>query len=133
MTARSPSVEVVDTLIWQGLASVIIPGEPFSAMRNRQSEAAPLATAAVLAVSLAPQESMRVLGYLLRLCLIGMAINRIVWAASRLTAAGSRVPTVAGLACIPLIVHPIDHGVDWVLTSFLRPLYPHSRPDSAKR
>ena len=64
--------------------------------------------------------------------MIGMAINRIVWAASRLTAAGSRVPTVAGLACIPLIVHPIDQGVDWVLTSFLRPLYPDSRPDSAK-
>ena len=33
---RSPSVEVVDTLIWQGLASVIIPGEPCSAMRNRE-------------------------------------------------------------------------------------------------
>ena len=62
-----------------------------------------------------------------------MAINRVVWAASRLTAAGSRVPTIAGLACIPLIVRPIDLGVDWVLTTFLRPAYPHSRPDSAKR
>ena len=62
-----------------------------------------------------------------------MAINRVVWAASRLTAAGSRVPTVAGLACIPLIVRPIDLGVDWVLTTFLRPAYPDSRPDSAKR
>ena len=58
---RSPTVEVVDTLIWQGLASVIIPGEPFSARRNRESKAAPLATAAALAVSLAPQKSMRVL------------------------------------------------------------------------
>ena len=58
----SPLVEVVDTLIWQGLASVIIPGEPFSATRNRESKAAPVATAAALAVSLAPQESMRVLG-----------------------------------------------------------------------
>ena len=58
---RSPSVEVVDTLIWQGLASVIIPGEPCSAMRNREGKAAPLATAAALAVSLAPQKSMRVL------------------------------------------------------------------------
>ena len=38
---RSPSVEVVDTLIWQGLASVIIPGEPFSAMRNREQSRAP--------------------------------------------------------------------------------------------
>ena len=71
--------------------------------------------------------------YLLRLNLLGMAINRVVWAASRLTAAGSRVPTMAGLACIPLIVHPIDLGVDWVLTTFLRPSYPDSRPDSAKR
>ena len=37
---RSPSVEVVDTLIWQGLASVIIPGEPFSTMRNREQSRA---------------------------------------------------------------------------------------------
>ena len=64
---------------------------------------------------------------------LGLAINRVVWAASRLTAAGSRVPTMAGLACIPLIVHPIDLGVDWVLTTFLRPSYPDSRPDSARR
>lgn len=71
--------------------------------------------------------------YLLRLNLLGMAINRVVWAASRLTAAGSRVPTMAGLACIPLIVHPIDLGVDWVLTTFLRPSYPDSRPDSARQ
>ena len=76
--------------------------------------------------------------YLLRLpwhslYLLGLAINRVVWAASRLTAAGSRVPTMAGLACIPLIVHPIDLGVDWVLKSFLRPSYPDSRPDSARR
>ena len=36
----SPLVEVVDTLIWQGLASVIIPGEPFSALRNREQSRA---------------------------------------------------------------------------------------------
>ena len=123
---RSPSVEVVDTLIWQGLASVIIPGEPFSAMRNRQSEAAPLATAAVLAVSLAPQESMRVLGYLLRLCLIGMAINRIVWAVGRVSPASivKWSPTAAGLCCIPFIIKPIDHGVDLLMESVFRPFYP---------
>ena len=132
---RSPSVEVVDTLIWQGLASVIIPGEPFSTMRNREQSRARSHRGGFRCEFGATREHARAWAapYLLRLCLIGMAINRIVWAASRLTAAGSRVPTVAGLACIPLIVHPIDHGVDWVLTSFLRPLYPDSRPDSAKR
>ena len=86
-STRTPFLEVTDTLIWQGLASVIVPG---------------------------------------------FAINRVVWAASRLTAAGSRVPTAAGLACIPLIVHPIDQGVDWVLTTFLRPSYPDCRPDRLK-
>ena len=83
-TARTPLIEVTDTLVWQGLASVIIPG---------------------------------------------FAINRVVWAAARLTAAGSRVPTAAGLACIPLIVHPIDQGVGWVLDQALRPSYPDCRPD----
>ena len=81
---RTPLVEAVDTLLWQGLASVIIPG---------------------------------------------FTINRIVWAASRVTAAGSKVPTIAGLASIPLIVHPIDHGVDFLLDGSLRAVYPDCRPD----
>ena len=87
-SARSPLVEATDTLVWQMLASVLIPG---------------------------------------------FTINRVVWAASRLTAAGSRIPTLTGLACIPLIVHPIDTGVDWLLDATLRPLYPDSRPDWARK
>ena len=58
----------------------------------------------------------------------GFTINRVVWAASKVTVAGSRLPTLAGLGSIPFIVHPIDHGVDWLLDTFLRPLYPGSRP-----
>ena len=80
---RGPLAEATDTLVWQTLASVLIPG---------------------------------------------FTINRVVWAASKVTAAGSRLPTVAGLGSIPFIVHPIDHGVDWLLDTFLRPLYSDSRP-----
>ena len=58
----------------------------------------------------------------------GFTINRVVWAASRFTAAGSRIPTLTGLGCIPLIVKPIDMGVDWLLETCLRPLYPDRRP-----
>ena len=58
----------------------------------------------------------------------GFTINRVVWAASKVTVAGSRLPTLAVLGSIPFIVHPIDHGVDWLLDTFLRPLYPGSRP-----
>ena len=83
-SSRAPLVEAIDTLLWQTLASVAIPG---------------------------------------------LTINRVVWAAARLCPAGSRLPTVAGLACIPLIVRPIDEGVDWLLSASLRPSYPDSRPD----
>ena len=31
-------------------------------------------------------------------------------------------PTLAGLAVIPLIVHPIDHAVDWLMDQTYRPL-----------
>lgn len=35
-------------------------------------------------------------------------------------------PTVAGLACIPLIIHPIDAAVDYAMDSTLRP-FAHAR------
>ena len=40
---RSPMVEVVDTLIWQGLASIIVPGELIA--RDRKYSRAPRAAA----------------------------------------------------------------------------------------
>ena len=40
---RSPMVEVVDTLIWQGLASIIVPGELIA--RDRKDSRAPRAAA----------------------------------------------------------------------------------------
>lgn len=72
--------EAVDTLIWQGLASVAIPG---------------------------------------------YFINRVVWAAGRMSPPHLRatLPTALGLACIPLIVKPIDHGVDGFMNQCVRPLY----------
>ena len=39
-------------------------------------------------------------------------------------------PPLAGLATIPLIIHPIDQAVDFVLDNSLRTLY--TNPDAAK-
>ena len=70
--------EAADTLVWQTLASVAIPG---------------------------------------------FTINRIVWASQRITTPPSVwAPTVCGLAAIPLIVDPIDHGVDVFMERVYRPL-----------
>lgn len=33
-------------------------------------------------------------------------------------------PVFFGLALIPAVVHPIDHGVDYVMDQWIRPLYP---------
>ena len=78
---RSSSVEALDTLIWQGLASVAVPG---------------------------------------------FVINRIVYAAGRVSPAQAAMwlPTAAGLAAIPFIIKPIDHGVDVFLDRMIRPIYP---------
>ena len=77
-TSRSPVVEAADTLVWQGLASIAIPG---------------------------------------------FTINRIVWAAVRVAPPPSRIPTLAGLAAIPLIVKPIDFAVDKLLDQTVRKLW----------
>lgn len=36
------------------------------------------------------------------------------------------VPTDAGLGSIPLIIHPIDHSVDYLLNRLIRPLWKNS-------
>ena len=74
----SPAIEACDTLLWQGLASVAIPGA---------------------------------------------VVHQIVWAAGKAAPTGSRVPTLVGLASIPLIIKPIDHFVDYALDALVRPLY----------
>ena len=77
---RSALVEGADTLVWQGLASVAVPG---------------------------------------------FVINRIVWAAAQLSPPRFRsfAPTAAGLVAIPLIVRPIDQGVEKFMDAVLRPFY----------
>ena len=79
-SGRSSTLEAVDTLVWQGLASVAIPG---------------------------------------------FVINRVVWAAGRVSPASALVwaPTAAGLVSIPFIVTPIDQGVD-AFMDVLRGYYP---------
>ena len=77
---RSPLVEAADTFVWQGLASVAIPGA---------------------------------------------VINRIVWAVGHVSPAhiARWSPTAAGLASIPFIIKPIDHGVDLLMETVFRPFY----------
>lgn len=73
-----------DTLLWQMLASVIVPG---------------------------------------------FTINRICWGSSKLLKvtklrgahpAVKFIPTVVGLASIPLIIHPIDHAIDSLMDNTYR-------------
>mmetsp|Transcript_13773 Transcript_13773/g.44915 ORF Transcript_13773/g.44915 Transcript_13773/m.44915 type:complete len:160 (+) Transcript_13773:18-497(+) len=57
----------------------------------------------------------------------GFTINRIVALASRLappptTRLGRYAPTAVGLACIPLIIRPIDRAVDLAMDTLLDPL-----------
>ena len=76
---QAVAVEACDTLLWQTLASVLIPGA---------------------------------------------AINRVVWAVGRAGPKSAWLPTAVGLGCIPLIVDPIDRGVEAMMDLLVRPLYP---------
>lgn len=89
------TVAVVDTLVWQGLASVAIPG---------------------------------------------FTINRICAASLYVLGTATRWPltvrkwttTAVGLLAIPIIIHPIDRSVDFLLDSSLRKLYPSvGKPSSS--
>jgi len=67
----------------------------------------------------------------------GFAINQVVKLATQAVEfegvkarvpprVAAAAPTVAGLACIPLIIHPIDAAVDYAMDSTLRP-FAHAR------
>eukprot|EP00327_Prymnesium_parvum_P010875 CAMPEP_0184395860 /NCGR_PEP_ID=MMETSP0007-20130409/46313_1 /TAXON_ID=97485 /ORGANISM="Prymnesium parvum, Strain Texoma1" /LENGTH=179 /DNA_ID=CAMNT_0026748317 /DNA_START=36 /DNA_END=575 /DNA_ORIENTATION=+ len=75
---REAAVEACDTLVWQALASVIVPGA---------------------------------------------LINRVVWAAGRMSRGPRWMPTAVGLGCVPFIVGPIDHGVNYLMDVGVRPFY----------
>eukprot|EP00965_Chrysotila_dentata_P120518 3985495-Pleurochrysis_carterae.AAC.3 len=53
----------------------------------------------------------------------GAVINRLVWATGKVAPSGSKLPTVVGLAAIPLIIRPIDHGVDLLFNKTIRTIY----------
>ena len=55
----------------------------------------------------------------------GFLINRVVWTVGRLTVV-KWIPTAAGIVAIPLIVDPIDHGVDGAMDLYARPHFPKS-------
>jgi fission process protein 1 len=79
VTSRNPAVEVVDTFLWQGFASIALPG---------------------------------------------IVINRVVWGAAKFAKSSKSVlPTLVGLAVIPLIVRPIDVAVDKVMDETVRKLW----------
>ncbi|KAK1328373.1 hypothetical protein QTO34_011946 [Cnephaeus nilssonii] len=89
------TVAVVDTFVWQALASVAIPGFTI----NRVCAA-----------------SLYVLGTATRWPL----------------AARKWTTTALGLLVIPVIIHPIDRSVDFLLDSSLRKLYPSvEKPSSS--
>ncbi|XP_055609414.1 mitochondrial fission process protein 1-like [Uranotaenia lowii] len=57
----------------------------------------------------------------------GFTINRICWVSKKVLAAnkvkgplGKWAPTFLGLLAIPFIIHPIDHGVDFVMDESYR-------------
>ena len=77
---RNSTIEAVDTFLWQGLASVAIPG---------------------------------------------FVINRIVAAVGRVSPAHMLkvAPTAVGLVSIPLIIHPIDTGVDVLMERIVRKIW----------
>lgn len=81
------ALAVVDTFVWQSLASVVIPGFTI----NRLCAA-----------------SLYVLGTMTR------------WPPT----VRKWTTTTLGLLAIPVIVHPIDRSVDFLLDSSLRKLYP---------
>lgn len=88
------TVAVVDTLVWQALASVAIPG---------------------------------------------FTINRVCAASLYVLGATTRWPlatrkwttTALGLLAIPVIIHPIDRSVDFLLDASLRRLYPSQEKPSS--
>ena len=67
----------------------------------------------------------------------GLVINRLVYVSGLLTKnlahapARRWLPTIIGLSAIPLIIHPIDHGVHFAMDNSVRKLYPVS-PSSAR-
>ena len=93
-SAPAVAAEVADALLWQGTASVAIPG---------------------------------------------LAIHQIVTHSARIPALAASsspmlvrwAPTALGLAVIPLIIHPIDTGVTWIMDRTLRSWIPHLTPSTS--
>ena len=85
---NSPTLKAIitttDTLIWQCLASVMIPGATINA----------LVKASRIAIQKSP---------------VVVPIVAAKW-----------IPTTLGLGSIPIIIHPIDHGVDYLMDNTLR-------------
>lgn len=80
---RNVSLAAVDTLIWQTLASVVIPGFTIN-----------------------------------RVCALSLYVMR---HATRLSSSTRKwATTVIGLSCIPFIIKPIDHSVDFLMENTLR-------------
>ena len=102
-------IEAVDTLLWQGLASVAIPGLTINLIVRTAGKA----------VRGNPRE---------RAAAAHRTQDSLSWPAAvelgPLARAGLRfLPTMCGLGSIPFIVHPIDTFVDFVLDNSYRPYF----------
>lgn len=91
------TVATFDTLIWQSLASVVIPGATINATVR----------ASRFALSRAP---------------VVVPTTLATW-----------IPTMLGLCCIPIIIQPIDRGVDIILDSTYRQVDFHDIFDEGTR
>jgi len=81
-------VAAMDTLLWQSLASIIIPGFTIN-----------------------------------RLCASSLFL---LHKYSKIAPARQKwITTAVGLASIPLIIKPIDHGVDYAMDNSVRKVYPY--------
>ena len=85
---NSPTLKAIitttDTLIWQCLASVMIPGATINT----------IVKASRFAIQKSP---------------VVVPVVAAKW-----------IPTILGLGSIPIIIHPIDHGVDYLMDNTLR-------------
>eukprot|EP00892_Ulva_mutabilis_P006542 jgi/Ulvmu1/425/UM001_0432.1 len=123
ITTLLTSERAVDTLLWQLLASVAIPGFTIhqvvwlvhsllaDGMHIGDVERMPEALAATIAALAAVS---------------GQSVSEAAELVERM------VPTMAGLAAIPMIVHPIDNAVHMLLNSTLRPYMKNVICDGAR-
>ena len=86
----------IDTLIWQSLASVIIPGKVIHMVVKASKKA----------IQKRQMNSQMHSSFRNKLFLNPRFVKSF--------------PVMMGLMCIPMIIHPIDHSVEWMMNNTIR-------------